>query len=1207
MILADEDQVLERVGAETPATPQQLDAIKPPAPTAPFSPSSIPGLIRQPDEPNIEDMGAAAIDSEIAKIAHETAQPGALEGLGHAFRAGRLSAEEVGNFNADDNSLARAYDPVLEAINKGRSAFDTLPNPYNHSPFSPLNPVEGWRLLRSGAGLWLSRQALEDEIWSRAQSLRQTSPQATANIPASKNELLADVLAEQRTALAYGDQLASRSDINNAASFAGQMVGSFNDPPNILAMVFGGPAARTVVGAAVKEGALNTVLDLAGLPSRSERLKRLGYSEPSAGEIGAELAGDFGLGAFLGGGTHALLHSPAPEVRAAAQVVDDESARAAENPHAPDVGGQDLMRQGALSAMNALQDGRADLLPDTRAQLDRALEPKIDAMRRRGGFTVESFDPADIGTDASAMQYKGGADTEGVTDRLAGVTSWDPAKAGISLVWEKNDGGLIIADGHQRLALAKRLSATDDNVNLYGIRYREADGFTAQDMRTIAALKNIAEGTGTGIDAARVLKDAPRGIEELPPRSGLVRQAKDLASLSDDAFGMAINGHASERDAALVGRHVKDPKLQAPILQFLARESPESAEEAELLVRQAMAAGAVHNVQSDMFGSFLKADLILPQRVKILKSALTSLRKDKGLFANVTARAEELRAAGNRTATRVNAANADAAARSLAMLKALAERKGPISDALQAAAESGAKAGTRRGAVSQFLADVRSALERGELDGERPGDAVGDVESEAAHLALSEPGPAAAARQLKDLTPFHDPIEKPEGFRQQAQDLALDLAPPPREAPIVAFRRELATIEQQLPPVPEASTRLWRGNRPGAVGKNPQFTNDAAGIALPFGNAYGGDLSYVDVPTADLEKYLNKTGGAPGAEFTLPPELAAKAKIARPNPASFLFSQKGKSLDELFKDAPGRQAELDRLGAQIAKDTGTEWKSPGVKDAATAAEKMRRKGYADAGQMSDLTRGKFLVTDGAASDEIVHLLAQHFDVLDEGWNRLASGYFDRKLLVRFAGGEIGEVQMQTREIAAAVKAGGREAFKIARDISRPDAERQAALARGREIYSAALAAAPEDLRASLSQAGTGGNSPKVFLRTSSDIGRADVATSPASTSVQGAPGLSTAAARNVDSLNAEGRKSQLPNAIMEPSKSKLGTNAGENKSPFGDAAPEIEAIRRMPQDLEFADPLTDGETTVRATRRRMEKEARAVEALRACMGGDLAI
>ena len=58
-----------------------------------------------------------------------------------------------------------------------------------------------------------------------------------------------------------------------------------------------------------------------------------------------------------------------------------------------------------------------------------------------------------------------------------------------------------------------------------------------EEARVIAAMKNIAEGTGTSIDAAKVLRVEPGRLSELPPRSELVRQARDMMALSDEAFG----------------------------------------------------------------------------------------------------------------------------------------------------------------------------------------------------------------------------------------------------------------------------------------------------------------------------------------------------------------------------------------------------------------------------------------------------------------------------------------------------------------------------------------------------------------------------------------------------------------------------------------------------------------------------------------------
>src|SRR5690606_23787732 len=55
---------------------------------------------------------------------------------------------------------------------------------------------------------------------------------------------------------------------------------------------------------------------------------------------------------------------------------------------------------------------------------------------------------------------------------------------------------------------------------------------------------------------------------------------------------------------------------------------------------------------------------------------------------------------------------------------------------------------------------------------------------------------------------------------------------------------------------------------------------------------------------------------------------------------------------------------------------------------------------------------------------------------------------------------------------------------------------------------------------------------------------------------------------------------------------------------FGLAQAEVEAIRRLDQDAMLPNPHGDGEISVRDARRLMEREARAVEALRKCGGFD---
>jgi hypothetical protein len=54
-----------------------------------------------------------------------------------------------------------------------------------------------------------------------------------------------------------------------------------------------------------------------------------------------------------------------------------------------------------------------------------------------------------------------------------------------------------VADGHQRFGLAKRLNDERGfEHSLDGFLFREADGWSAPEVRILAALKNIREGSG---------------------------------------------------------------------------------------------------------------------------------------------------------------------------------------------------------------------------------------------------------------------------------------------------------------------------------------------------------------------------------------------------------------------------------------------------------------------------------------------------------------------------------------------------------------------------------------------------------------------------------------------------------------------------------------------------------------------------------------
>jgi hypothetical protein len=363
--------------------------------------------------------------------------------------------------------------------------------------------------------------------------------------------------------------------------------------------------------------------------------------------------------------------------------------------------------------------------------------------------TERQFSPSDLKVDAKRFQFKDGGDEAGVTDRLKGVKTWDPIKSGVTLVWEDLEGNFFIADGHQRHGLASRLEKEGQDPKIRAVVLREADGVTAEDARAIAAAKNIAEGTGNAIDAAKILRSRPDMGVDLPPTSALVRDAQGLASLSDDAFGMVINKKVPAGYAAQVGRLAPDPKTHAELLGLLAKEQPDNAIEAESMIRDALEAPAVQSTMEDMFGSAEVTQILFKERAQVLSAAATAIRKDRAAFATLVREEARLTGAGNKLATQTNAKRATQDAEILATLQAQARRKGPVADALAAAAKRLKDGGSRQVVVRDFLDQLRRSGPATGADGGIPGAA--GRESETGIAARLEPG-APAFRVNDDVS-----------------------------------------------------------------------------------------------------------------------------------------------------------------------------------------------------------------------------------------------------------------------------------------------------------------------------------------------------------------------------------------------------------------------------------------------------------------------
>ena len=391
--------------------------------------------------------------------------------------------------------------------------------------------------------------------------------------------------------------------------------------------------------------------------------------------------------------------------------------------------------------------------------------PITDFDGENGIVILRNDDLKNVDVDADLMQFKSGADAQGVTERLRGVKRWEVERAGVSMIYQFEDGRQIIADGHQRLALARRLAAEGQDIEMPAIVMREADGVTPQEARARAAFKNIAEGTGSSQDAAKVLRDLGATADDLnlPPRSALVRDAEGLMRLDDETFGMVVNDVISEQFGAIIGRLVDDPRLHPAIAKLLAKVRPANAIEAESIVRQAQAAGVTHETQTSLFGDKEVAESLFLERARVLDRSLKMIRRNVDTFRTLSERATDIEGEGNVLNAAANADRFDVENALRTFITAQAHRKGTIGDALTKAAREAKDTGQYAEPARSFVRAVTRAIEDGEVDGAALSRRGADPQS------LDPGGARAAADQGEghpqqiddaDLAKFDDPVSK---------------------------------------------------------------------------------------------------------------------------------------------------------------------------------------------------------------------------------------------------------------------------------------------------------------------------------------------------------------------------------------------------------------------------------------------------------------
>ncbi len=307
-------------------------------------------------------------------------------------------------------------------------------------------------------------------------------------------------------------------------------------------------------------------------------------------------------------------------------------------------------------------------------------------------------------------------------------------------------------------------------------------------MSDLAALKNIGEGSGTAVDAARILHNRSETIAGLglPPNSALVRKAEGLRRLGPDAFGMVANGLASEEHGDVVGRNVQNKDMQADILAMLTRVKPENLAQAAMIARDA-AADSTTETQTDMFGTMQVQKSLYVERAKVLDAAMKALGTQVRTFGNLIDRAGIITDAGNILDADANAALVDSATKVRHYLNSQANMKGPISDALTEAAEALRSGTPVTRAAEGFIRDVKRGLEGGRGGSQAPSDG-----GRLAQRMVEEPAPA----KPEEVTPPPAPEPGADLFGAMTGAAPTAPAPAPPGDDLLAAMGPALTAEQ---------------------------------------------------------------------------------------------------------------------------------------------------------------------------------------------------------------------------------------------------------------------------------------------------------------------------------------------------------------------------------------------------------------------------
>lgn len=415
------------------------------------------------------------------------------------------------------------------------------------------------------------------------------------------------------------------------------------------------------------------------------------------------------------------------------QAADDALAP----PIAPDIARQDEQVEEVAQEV-AQEVGQPEVAQPEPALAPDQPSPNPDTKTPRR-VPVES-----IQVDPEAYQFRTEVNEQGVDSRLEGIEKWDDLRAGNLILHERTDGSVYAADGHHRINLARQLQQPDVNA----IVLREADGVTVEDARREAAEANIAAGSATSMDAAKVFRNSEGDIDAVIresnlPRTQLVRDGADIAKLDTEPFGAVLNKVITEKDGAVIGRSFADPDQQLAAVGVFQRVKPTNDNQRELLANEVRQAGFAESQgeQGGLFGDD-PAESLIGERVKVMDNLRQTLVRDKRLFATLNDNAQTAEQAGNRIAKDRNNALQETSADAIALLERATttpEINQQINDAARRVKDGETLASVTRELKEALLNGPNSTAAS---EGRTPAPSSGQTDQAGQDAGRSDPAPA---------------------------------------------------------------------------------------------------------------------------------------------------------------------------------------------------------------------------------------------------------------------------------------------------------------------------------------------------------------------------------------------------------------------------------------------------------------------------------